>query len=165
MAVSSATVIKTPGNLGAKRLKPSSMAIAPAPNTSDVACIRSRLLITCQVSSRKCSVCLTDIPTSGGNCDRAMMIAAALMKPISTGCDSRLIAMPMRSRPKLSWNRPDRRARRTAWAMNASLPGDASGAMLAAVSSEVSATGPVDNCADEPNSAPTIEGSSEAYRP
>ena len=94
-----------------------------------------------------------------------MMMAAALMKPISTGCDSRLIAMPMRSRPKPSWNRPDSSASSTAWAMNASLPRGASGAMLAAVSSEVIATGPVDNCADEPNRIPTIEGSSEAYSP
>ena len=42
-------------------------------------------MIMCQVSSRKCEVCLEDIPTSGGNCASAMMIAAALMNPISTG--------------------------------------------------------------------------------
>ena len=73
--------------------------------------------------------------------------------------------MPMRSKPNATWNRPDSSARSTAWAMNASLPRGASGAMLAAVNSEVMATGPVDNCAEEPNKAPTMEGSREAYKP
>ncbi len=37
--------------------------------------------------------------------------------------------------------------------------------MLAAVSSDVMATGPVDNSSDEPKSAPTITGMSVAYSP
>ena len=62
------------------------------------------------VSISKCSDCRSGMPSSAGSCDSAMTIAPALMNPISTGCETRLISMPARASPKPSWKIPDSNA-------------------------------------------------------
>jgi len=102
------------------------------------------------------------MPSSIGSCDMPMIRAAALMKPISTGCDRKLSSTPSRTTPKMIWNMPAISASSTTSAMKDALPCAASGAMLAAVSSAVSAAGPVDSCGSEPIIAAAMVGRNAA---
>ena len=43
-----------------------------------------------------------------------MMMAAALVNPMITGCDRKFTTTPRRSSPRLSWNRPTINDRATA---------------------------------------------------
>src|SRR5580698_6543658 len=97
-------------------------------------------------------------PVSSGNCDSAINTAAALIKPINTGCDRKFSSTPRRIQPSASWMTPESSASNTTQARNFSLPGTAIGVTLAAVSNELIATVPVDNCGEEPNKAPMTVG-------
>ena len=112
--VSRTTVINTPGRRGACFLKVNNRVRAAAPNSSDAGCRVSRRSITCQISSMKCEVCVSGRPSRAGSCERPMMMAAALIKPINTGYERKLRMAPMRNRPKVSWNTPAIRASRMA---------------------------------------------------
>jgi hypothetical protein len=99
------------------------------------------------------------------SCDRPMMSAAALVKPTSTGCDTRLTMPPSLKAPMSRRSTPTIRASRIESAMNSSEPAMAKGAIAAADISESITTGPVCNRWKLPNNAPTTTGSSAAYRP
>jgi hypothetical protein len=97
--------------------------------------------------------------------DRAMMMAAALVKPTITGCERKFTTTPSLNTPSASWMTPTSSASRIASAMKASEPGAASGVSAEAVSSEATATGPVPSWFDEPHIAATMTGRKAAYRP
>ena len=83
----------------------------------------------------------------------AMMMPDAVMKPETTGCDSRLARKPSLSTPISMSIAPDSNASTSAAAMNSALPGTAT--LLAAVSviSEMTATGPTASVRLVPSSA------------
>ncbi len=88
--------------------------MATTPKPRDNACAVSICMTTRLISSRKCSDCAAGIPNSVGSCDKPMISAAALMKPIRTGFDRKLSRMPMRNTPKAIWNIPEINASRMA---------------------------------------------------
>ena len=110
------------------------------------------------MSLRKLSLRLMGTPSNLLNWDRAMMMAAALVKPMITGWDSRLTMAPMRNRPRASWMTPTIKASRMARAMYWPEPAVARGARAEAVSRATMATGPVESWRDDPHRAPAITG-------
>ncbi len=87
-----------------------------------------------------------------------MIRAAALVKPLTTGCERKFTIRPRRSTPSASWKMPTISASRTAYAMYCGPPEVASGSSAAAVISDTTATGPVANCRLEPKRLATIGG-------
>ena len=77
------------------------------PNASEIACTRSGRDSTFHESTIRCCDWRTEMPISAGSWVSAMVSAAALMNPISTGCETRLSSMPARASPNASWNSPD----------------------------------------------------------
>ncbi len=94
-----------------------------------------------------------------------MMMAAAFVKPLTTGCDRKLTTRPRRSTPSPSCTTPTIKASAMAYPMYRSLPTVASGASEAKVISDTTATGPVASWRLEPKRAASIGGRKAAYRP
>ena len=100
-------VIRTPGNLGAKRLNAYNKASAKMHDATDHTWALSRRTASCHTSAMKLSDRGTVMPVTAGSCEKAITRAAALIKPSSTGCDSRLSNTPARASPNPSWIKPE----------------------------------------------------------
>jgi hypothetical protein len=84
-----------------------------------------------------------------------MMMTAALMKLVTTGCDIRLAMLPMRNTPSSSWNRPEYSASQIASAIHAAVSGAAMEDSEPNTRMEVSATGPTASSGDG-NAGPDV---------
>ena len=118
--------------------------------------------MTPQTSAIKLSLREDATPSMPLSCDSAMMIAAALVKPTTTGCDRKLTIAPSLHTPIASSNMPTISVSNTASAINCSEDGAANCARVAPVSSDTMATGPVASWRDEPHNAPTMTGRNAA---
>jgi len=163
--VVNATAISTPGSLGIFLRIRSMMAIAATPIASVGRWVSPTCVTTPQMSWMKCSERPMGTPISLLICDRAMISAAALVKPTITGWDRKFTTTPSLKTPRVSCTSPTSSASITASTTYCSVPGVANGASEDAVSSDTTATGPVPNWLDEPHSAATITGRNAAYRP
>jgi hypothetical protein len=139
--------------------------MAPTPIASVGQCVSATWRNTPKMSLMKDSLRGIDTPRSFDTCDSAMMIAAALVKPTTTGCERKLTTTPSLKMPSASWIRATSKVIMIASAMKSSLPGAARVAIDDAVSSDTTATGPVASWLEEPHIAATATGRKAAYRP
>jgi len=101
-SVVTTTAISTPGIFGAYFLRPHMMAMASAPIAKVGIWVSPINLITPMMSLIKCSLRPIGTPNNFDNCDSAMMMAAALVKPTMTGCDRKLTITPSLNTPSAS---------------------------------------------------------------
>ena len=117
-AVVSATAISTPGQRGRCTRSNHMRANAPTPIASVGQWVSPICCRTPQMSEAKCSPWASETPSSLFNCESAMMMAAALVKPTITGCEMKLTIAPRRNAPRASCITPAISARVMASAMN-----------------------------------------------
>ena len=96
------TAINTPGILGAYFFSPHISAIAPTPIASVGQWVSPTCLNTPTMSLIKDSLRGIDTPRTLDSCDKAITIAAALVKPTITGCDRKLTMTPSLNAPSAS---------------------------------------------------------------
>lgn len=93
-----------------------------------------------------------------------MTIAAALVKPITTGSDKKSTKTPKRNKPSSNCKTPTISAKIAAYAKYSPVV-KPMGTSAAAVMSEITANGPFCSCRDEPKIAATIGARKDAYKP
>ena len=93
-AVVTTTAISTPGQRGRNRRTTIMIASAPSPIASVGKCVSPACCSTSQTSFRKRSLRAIGTPSILFSCESAMMIAAALVKPMITGCERKLTIAP-----------------------------------------------------------------------
>ena len=87
-----------------------------------------------------------------------MMMAAAEVKPLMTGCDRKLTKKPSRNNPMPNCSKPTNKAVVIAYNKYSSGEAGFSAPIPAAVSKDTIATGPTANCLEVPKTAYNIKG-------
>ncbi len=109
------TAIKTLGNRGLTRRSPTITANATTAMPSVGRWVQwNAASITRSMVSKWCSAFSTETPKILSSCDVAMMIAAALVKPLTTGWERKFTTSPRRAMPRRNWKIPTIIARRMA---------------------------------------------------
>ena len=142
-AVSATT---TTGKFGNQRLPNTSAARLAKPKAAPVGLIFGW-------STRLASEPLK--PSSMGNCDNRIKIAAACVKPVNMGELTRFSSQPKRPSPSSNCNAPDSNASYTASSTHCPLPGAARPVSDALMSRHVSAVGPTGSRVEAPHSTAT----------
>ena len=88
-----------------------------------------------------------------------MRSPAPAVKPITTVCEMKLTSAPRRATPMPNCSRPTSSASVRTSSMYGSVPGVASGAIVANTTSAIALVGPETWCHDEPQSAAAMAGS------
>src|SRR5690606_24761803 len=104
-------------------------------------------------------------PNSGANCDHAIISAAAVVNPLSTGRLSNCARNPKRKIPARNKLTPPISASHIAASRGCAVPAATIGASAAAVIRLVTAIGPTDSVLLLPNSAYANGGATPAYSP
>ena len=95
----------------------------------------------------------------------AINIAAPVVKPTTTVCETKLTREPSRANPKASWYKPARKVSVNAMPINSGEPGSACPLNAEKTTIEIAAVGPEIKCFDDPKKAAITGVIIAVYKP